>query len=164
MLGVKLCYDRPNDLYVCGRGAGHWGGVCLARARSATFVLTIPTLTPDLPSPRRAPQVNQDWTANLRLLRVPMVGRYQYGYITPAFSRSPWWGGINMAASLTPAWGPHGGERSILVHDPCLLEVVLLGKIMILQGVGHQISGPGVCYTNDPPKRGGIRCQRLRLI
>ena len=24
-------------------------------------------------------------------LSVPMVGRDQYGYITPAFSRSPWW-------------------------------------------------------------------------
>ena len=26
---------------------------------------------------------------------------------------------------------------------------------MILQGVGHQISCLGVCYANDPPKRGG---------
>ena len=27
------------------------------------------------------------------------VGRNQYGYITPAFSGSPWWGGINLVRS-----------------------------------------------------------------
>ena len=32
--------------------------------------------------------------------------------------------------------------------------IVLLGKIMILQGVGHQISCLGVCYANDPKKGG----------
>ena len=32
--------------------------------------------------------------------------------------------------------------------------MVLLGKIMILQGVGHQISCLGVCYANDPKKGG----------
>ena len=30
------------------------------------------------------------------LLGVPMVGRNQYGYITPAFLGSPWWGEINL--------------------------------------------------------------------
>ena len=35
------------------------GGVCSARTRHATFVSTIPTLKPDLPSPREAPQVDQ---------------------------------------------------------------------------------------------------------
>ena len=43
---------------------------------------------------------------------VPMVGRNQYGYITPAFSGSPWWGEINMATSPLPSRGPHGGEKS----------------------------------------------------
>ena len=33
--------------------------------------------------------------------------------------------------------------------------MVLLGKIMSLQGVGHQISCLGVCYANDP-KKGGV--------
>ena len=33
--------------------------------------------------------------------------------------------------------------------------MVLLGKIMILQGVGHPISCLGVCYENDP-KKGGV--------
>ena len=33
--------------------------------------------------------------------------------------------------------------------------MVLLGKIMILQGVGHPISCLGVCYANDP-KKGGV--------
>ena len=32
--------------------------------------------------------------------------------------------------------------------------MVLLGKIMILQGVGHPISCLGVCYVNDPKKGG----------
>ena len=32
--------------------------------------------------------------------------------------------------------------------------IVLLGKIMILQGVGHPISCLGVCYANDPQKGG----------
>ena len=41
--------------------------------------------------------------------------------------------------------------------------IVLLGKIMNLQGVGHLISCLGVCYANDPQK-GGIRRPRLRLI
>ena len=33
------------------------------------------------------------------LLEVPMVGRNQYGYITPAFVGSPWWGEINLVRS-----------------------------------------------------------------
>ena len=32
--------------------------------------------------------------------------------------------------------------------------MVLLGKIMILQGVRHPISCLGVCYANDPKKGG----------
>ena len=32
--------------------------------------------------------------------------------------------------------------------------MLLLGKIMILQGVGHPISCLGVCYANDPKKGG----------
>ena len=32
--------------------------------------------------------------------------------------------------------------------------MVLLGKIMILQGVGDPISCLGVCYANDPQKGG----------
>ena len=32
--------------------------------------------------------------------------------------------------------------------------MVLLGKIRILQGVGHPISCLGVCYANDPQKGG----------
>ena len=32
--------------------------------------------------------------------------------------------------------------------------MVLLGKLMILQGVGHPISCLGVCYANDPQKGG----------
>ena len=37
---------------------GSWGSVCLARNRRATFLLTIPTSAPDLPSHGEAPQVD----------------------------------------------------------------------------------------------------------
>ena len=52
--------------------------------------------------------------------------------------------------------------------------MVLLGKIMILQGLGHQISCLGVCCANDPQKGGyttpapaldlttSLRCDLLR--
>ena len=33
------------------------------------------------------------------LLGVPIVGRDQYDYMSPAFLVSPWWGKINMATS-----------------------------------------------------------------
>ena len=35
-----------------------WGNVCPARIRRATFLLTIPTSAPDLPSHGEAPQVD----------------------------------------------------------------------------------------------------------
>ena len=35
-----------------------WGNVCPARARRATFLLSIPTSAPDLPSHGEAPQVD----------------------------------------------------------------------------------------------------------
>ena len=38
------------------------------------------------------------WLHHPCLLGVPMVGRDQYGYITPAFWGYSWWGEINMAA------------------------------------------------------------------
>ena len=62
------------------------------------------------------------------LLRVPMVGKHQYGYITLAFSGSPRLGNINMGTSPLPSQGPHSGERSICVHHPCLLRVPMVGK------------------------------------
>ena len=96
-------------------------------------------------------------------LIVPVVGRNQYGYITPPFSGSPlwerstwrhhpcplgspWWGEINVVTStlpsrgpivgrdqygcITPAFsGPHGGAKSIWLHQPSLLGVPLWGEI-----------------------------------
>ena len=44
------------------------------------------------------------------------------------------------------------GLRSKKIH----WWIVLLDKIMILQGVGHQISCLGVCSANDPQKGGGV--------
>ena len=40
------------------RQAHLWGNVCPARARRTTFLLTIPTSAPDLPSHGEAPQVD----------------------------------------------------------------------------------------------------------
>ena len=59
---------------------------------------------------------------------VPMVGRNQEGHITPAFSGSPWWVEMDMLASPVPSRGPHGEERSIWLHHPCLLRVPMSGR------------------------------------
>ena len=50
------------------------------------------------PLPSRGPHGEESsiWLHNCCLLGVPMVGRVQYGYITAAFSGSPWWGEFNM--------------------------------------------------------------------
>ena len=42
----------------------------------------------------------------------PHGDKIRSGYITPAFSGSPWWGEIQMATSPLPPRGPHGGEGS----------------------------------------------------
>ena len=82
------------------------------------------------PLPSRGPHGGERsiWLHNPCLLRVPMVGADQYGYITPAFLGSPWWGEINMATQPLPSWGPRGGERSIWLHNPCLLRVPMVGR------------------------------------
>ena len=52
-VGIRLgvCNNPTADLL-------HWGNVCPAHARCATFLLTIPTSAPDLPSHGEAPQVD----------------------------------------------------------------------------------------------------------
>ena len=82
------------------------------------------------PLPSRGPHGKERaiWLHHPCLLGVPMVGREQYGYITPAFSGSPWWGESNMATSPLPSQGPHGGERAIWLHHPCLLGVPMVGR------------------------------------
>ena len=45
-------------LYHARHGPTLWGNVCPARTRRATFLLTIPTSAPDLPSHGEAPQVD----------------------------------------------------------------------------------------------------------
>ena len=52
---------------------------------------------------------------------------------------------ISRASCLQPE-----GPQNQKIH----WGIVLLGKIMILQAVGHQISCLGVCYANDPQKGG----------
>ena len=59
------------------------------------------------------PHLWVEWQHHPCLLGVSIVGRVQYGYITLAFSGSPWWGGFNMATSPLPSQGPHVGESSI---------------------------------------------------
>ena len=55
--------------------------------------------TPSTPLPSQGPHGGKSsiWQHHPCLLGVPMVRRVQYGYITPAFSGSPWWGEFNMA-------------------------------------------------------------------
>ena len=55
--GMRKEYEPCNGegLDICGPGGGD---VCPARARRATFLLTIPTSAPDLPSHGEAPQVD----------------------------------------------------------------------------------------------------------
>ena len=62
------------------------------------------------------------------LPKVPMVGRNQYGYTTLAFPGCPWWGEINMARSPLPSHGNDGGEKSIWLHNHCLLGVPMVGR------------------------------------
>ena len=68
------------------------------------------------------------WLHHPCFLGVPVVGRNQYGYITLVFLGSPWWGEINMATSPLPSRGPHGGQKSIWLHHPCLLGVHMVGR------------------------------------
>ena len=68
------------------------------------------------------------WLHHPCLLRVPIVGKDQYVYISRASSGSAWWGNINMVASPVPSRGPHAGERSIWLHQPWLLRVPMVGK------------------------------------
>ena len=49
---------HPNTQPHQQQSISHRGNVCPARARRATFVLTIPTSAPDLPSHGEAPQVD----------------------------------------------------------------------------------------------------------
>ena len=61
-----VCYPYLAGRSLEGReGRGGPGGGGGGVARRATFVLTTPTFTPDLPSPRRVPYIEQEWTANL---------------------------------------------------------------------------------------------------
>ena len=46
-------------------------------------------------------------------------------------------------------WGP----KDLKIH----CRIVLLGNIMILQGVGHQKSCLGVCHANHPRCGGGVK-------
>ena len=63
---------------------GGGGGACPAHARRATFVLSIPTLTPESPSPeeppQRSPSSRPEWTANLpyKACRVSRNSRIQH--------------------------------------------------------------------------------------
>ena len=73
------------------------------------------------------------WLHHPCLLGIPMVGGNQYGYITPAFSRSPWWGEINVATSPLPSRGPHGGEKSIWLHHPAFSGAPWWGEINLVR-------------------------------
>ena len=71
--------------HLCLLGSAQWGEINMATS----------------PLPSRGPHSGEEsiWVHNPCLLGVPMVGRNQYGDITPAFSGSPWWGEINLVRS-----------------------------------------------------------------
>ena len=52
------CVQAGSNSATCLFTVSLWGNVCPARARRATFLLTIPTLAPDLLSHGEAPQVD----------------------------------------------------------------------------------------------------------
>ena len=68
-------------------------------------------------------------------------------------------GRLDVAREL---WKPpsllNGAERGLKIKKSSG-GIVVPGKIIISQGVGHPMSCLGVCYTNNPPKRGmyGVR-------
>ena len=79
-------------------GSPKWGGIKLATS----------------PLPSRGPQSGEESNRlhHPCLLGVPKMGRNQIGYITPAFSGAPKWGGIKLATSAVRSRGPRNGEES----------------------------------------------------
>ena len=59
------------------------------------------------------------------------MGRTQFGYITCAFYvlRVPILGRIQYGYIKLPSTGSLSGEKSIRLHHPCLLGVPMMGKI-----------------------------------
>ena len=61
---LRRAENSSRNLLICttadveDKVLSYRGDVCPGRARRATFLLTIPTLAPDLPSHGEAPQVN----------------------------------------------------------------------------------------------------------
>ena len=86
-----------------------WGNVCPARPRCALgalgdFAMVMsPQAASGLDGVSASHHKNEAQTQyslhHPCLMGVPMVGRNQYGYITPAFLGSPWWGEINLVRS-----------------------------------------------------------------
>ena len=67
---------------------------------------------PIKPSLLRVPKTGRNQMGcKTKALLDPKEGRYQSGCITAAFSGSPRWGGIQVAASPLPSRGPQHGER-----------------------------------------------------
>ena len=84
--------------------------------------------TSPLPSRGRHGGDTPKWLHQPFLVGVPIVRRYQNGYITLALFGSTLWGYIEMDGLALPSQGPHGGERSKWQHHPCLIGVPMVGR------------------------------------
>ena len=87
---------------------------------------------PIKPSLLRVPKVarNQNELQNQGLIR-SQSGEEAGGCTTAAFPGSPRWGGIQVAASPLPSWGPQHGEESKWIHNRGLLGVPKEGRKLI---------------------------------
>ena len=63
---------------------------------------------------------------------------------------------IGSSALFLPDRSSNPSKHKLLTTPPpkkIHWGIILLGEMMMLQGVGHPISCLGVCYANDLPKR-----------
>ena len=113
-----------------------WGGVCPARAWRATFVVTSPTLTPDLPSPRGAPQVDQSGPQTFPTQHARQNGQFQHQCVLLMFwlvnNLFPTSAGINtfiiiMLSALTTSYDGGALLTTQGTHICLILSLILHG-------------------------------------
>ena len=132
--GAEMGRNRIGYITFAFLGSPKWGGIKLP---------TSALLSPGPPNREESNRLH-----HLCLLGVPKVGRNQIGYITPAFSGAPEWGGIKLATSALPSRGPQSGEESNRLHHPCLLGLPKVGR--------NQIAYISPAFSGAP-KWGGIK-------
>ena len=115
--GLKVGRNQIGYITLAFLGSPKWGRIKLATS----------------PLPSRGPQNGEEsnWLHQPCVLGGPIMGRNQIGYITFAFLGSPKRGGIKLATSPLPSWGPQNGEESNCLHHPCLLGGPEMGRTHI---------------------------------